>query len=344
MEEIQLSGTYYEMGEQHGTLLKEDIHRFLDDGFFQINRLCKKTITEQNIKEYVNGYQELIQLHLPEIYDEIKGISKGAGITLDEAILLQIRREIIGTSAFTLAGDCSSLGVHRANDIVAAQTIDLNGDMTSLGQVFRIKPANKDNLEILQYSFSGLLGYMGMNNFGLTVCINLVISDGWQVGIPPYLLVRKFLECRSVDECVECLKSLPIASSRSFTIQDRNRQIILEITPKEYRIIESDVLLHTNHYLHEDLRKEDAVNIFSKNSSIKRLDVLSTLLRDKYSLNDIKAAFQDHSIYPVGTCAHNESNFNWSETVAAVIMYPKQGEFYALKGKPCKEIYKIFKL
>ncbi|MFK7000956.1 C45 family autoproteolytic acyltransferase/hydolase [Flavobacterium oreochromis] len=343
MKEIQLSGTYYEMGKQHGSFLKEDIHRFLEDGYFQINRLCNKPINGKNVKAYTEVYQQSIQRYLPEIYEEIKGLSEGAGITLEDAILLQIRREIIGSNAFTLAGDCSSIGIHRPNNLLAGQTIDLNGDMTSLGQVFKLKPFGKDKPEILQYSFSGLLGYMGMNNFGLSVCINLVVSNGWQAGIPPYLLVRKFLECKQIDECLDCIKSLPIASSRSFIIQDKHKQIILEITPSKYRVIESDILLHTNHYLHEDLQKDDVVNIFSKNSSRKRLEVLQAQIAEKQELEDIKTMFRDHSVYPVGTCAHNESNFNWSETVAAVIMQPKEGIFHALKGKPCKENYSVFK-
>ena len=241
-------------------------------------------------------------------------------------------------------GDCSSVGIHNSDNIVTAQTIDLNGDMTELGNVFRIKPENKNNLEILQYSFAGLLGYVGMNNFGLAITINLVISDGWQVGIPPYLLARKFLEFKTIEECIELVKRIPIASSRSFIIQDKYRQINLEITPTEYRVIESDFLLHTNHYLHSDFITKDKLNIFSKNSSIKRLNILQSGLKDGSSLDDIKFIFQDHSVFPVGICAHNQGNYKINETVAAVIMYPNKKDFYALKGKPCINNYNLHKL
>ena len=344
MDEIQLSGTYFEMGKQHGLLLKKEIQSFLQDDFFQINKLCSKSINANNIKEYVEPYHKVIQKHLPELFEEICGIASGAEITIEEAVLLQIRREIIGINSFTLTGDCSSLGIYHPHNRVTAQTIDLNGDMTNLGQVFRIKPTSKNNLEIVQYSFAGLLGYMGMNSFGLAITINLVVSDRWQIGIPPYLLVRKFLECKTIDECLEIVKEMPIASSRSFIIQDKSRQVNLETAPTTYRIIESTFLIHTNHYLHKDFISEDKLNIFSKNSSIKRLNILKAGLTENSGLNDIKLILQDHSIYPVGICAHNEGNININETVASVIMYPETQHFYALKGKPCQNNYNLYTL
>ncbi|SFD00869.1 Acyl-coenzyme A:6-aminopenicillanic acid acyl-transferase [Chitinophaga sp. CF118] len=340
--EVQLCGSYFEMGEQHGAILKDEINAFLNDGLFQINELSCKPINKNNIHVYVEVYKEMIQLHLPEVYEEITGLAQGAAITIDEAILLQVRREIIGIGSFTLLGDCSSFGIHKPGNIVTAQTIDLNGRMTSLGHVIRWRPTNKDNLEVLQYSFAGLLGYAGMNNRGLAITINLVVSDGWKAGIPPYLLVRKFLECNTINECIDLIEEIPIASSRSFIIQDKERQIILEVTPTQHRIIESGILLHTNHYLHEELLHLDKLNIFSKNSSIKRLNILKSHLNEQSGLEDIVSIFKDHSVFPVGICAHNEDNSKSNETVASVIMYPEKQHFYALRGKPCQNNYNLY--
>ena len=344
LTEIFLQGSPFEIGEQHGRLLKEDISSFLNDNLAQIN-LLRHTPLKGPLRDIVEPYKEAISLYCPDIMRELEGLSKGAGITIDQAVLLQIRRELIGVGGFTLSGDCSSFSQYTTDGPIMGQTIDLNGNMTHLGNVFRIRPQNSQLPEILMYSFSGLLGYMGMNSSGLSVTINLVVSEGWTPGIPPYLIARAFLGCRSIEECLLLLETIPRASSRSFIISDYRRQVIVEFTTSMVRVIEGKFLAHSNHYLHPELQQFDRMNIFSRNSSIKRLALLEkSLNNDGITLAAVSDVFADHSLYPVGVCAHNESNIHLNETVASVIMYPLKGVLWALKGKPCECNYQQFKL
>ncbi|MGN6601359.1 MAG: C45 family autoproteolytic acyltransferase/hydrolase [Ginsengibacter sp.] len=345
LAEVELEGSPYERGEKHGKVLKDQIQSFLQDNLAQINILRASPIDRVQLPHLVRPYAEMIAFHLPEIMDELRGLAIGAGISLEEAVMLQIRREIIGTAGLTLAGDCSCFGFHSPDQVVLGQTIDLNGEMTSLGQVFRIVAQNSSSPQILMYSFAGLLGYMGMNSRGLAVLINLVVSDGWKPGIPPYLMVRKFLECQTIEECITFAKGIPIASSRSFLLSDKSRQVILEITPRDQRVIEGEFLVHTNHYLHQDFRPLDRLNIFSRNSSFKRLALLQERLRDHCTdLDAIQSVFADHSLFPVGICAHNEQQLKLNQTVAAVVMYPQLLDFWALKGKACEGTFQLFTL
>jgi predicted choloylglycine hydrolase len=342
---IELSGSPYQVGLSHGQQLKDSIQKFLGDHDALIHTLRRKTIEKEQLSQLINEYKDVITLHCPEIMIELEGLSKGAEISIENAILLQIRRELIGINSFTLTGDCSSFSIKKMDTNVMGQTIDLNGDMTDIGQVFKIKPASKELPEVLLYSFAGLLGYMGMNSHGLSVCINMVVSSDWQIGIPPYLLVRKFLNYKTIEECIEIIEKIPRASSRSFTISDRKRQVILELTVSDYRVIEGDNLLHTNHYLHEDFISEDKMNIFSRNSSIQRLKLLEEKLEQgDLSINHISKVFADHSLYPVGICAHNKSNIHLNETVASVVMFPKENYFYVAKGKACKGVFEKFSI
>ena len=54
--------------------------------------------------------------------------------------------------------------------------------------------------------------------------------------------------------------------------------------------------------------------------------------------------FSDHSLYPVGICAHAEGNIRRSETVAAVTMEPNLGLMVARKGYACTGISQEFKM
>lgn len=340
---IELTGNSYDIGFGHGKQLKKSIQNFLGDHDALIHVLRRKKIEKDELFKLINDYKKTIALHCPEIMEELRGLADGAQISIENAVLLQIRRELIGTNSFTLTGDCSSLAIKKDKTNVIGQTIDLNGDMSSFGHVFKIISNSKESPNILLYSFSGLLGYMGMNSYGLSVCINMVVSSNWQIGIPPYLLVRKLLNCKSIEECIEVAKTIPRSSSRSFTISDQEKQVILELTVSDYRIIEGDFLLHTNHYLHDDFKVEDKMNFFSKNSSVQRLKLLEEKLKEgDFSLNHISKVFGDHSLYPVGICAHNKSNIHLNETVASVLMFPEENCFYAAKGHACTGVYKRF--
>src|SRR5689334_5199695 len=95
LTEILLQGSAFEIGEQHGKLLKNEIAAFLSDNLAQVN-LLKYSPLHGDLSEFVAPYKEMINIHLPEIMQELEGLAKGAEISIDQAVLLQIRRELIG--------------------------------------------------------------------------------------------------------------------------------------------------------------------------------------------------------------------------------------------------------
>ena len=197
------------------------------------------------------------------------------------------------------------------------------------------------------YGFAGLLGYMGLNNKGLSININMVVSDDWQPGVSPYLLVRHLLNFSTINECIDELKRIQQSSSRSFLFSDLSRISNVEFTGNEMKIIEGDCLLHTNHYLDSDLLKEDRIHFLFKNSSIKRMKVMQHLLDEKEEEINSDVLFEilsDHSLFPVGLCAHAEGNIRRSETVAAVVMEPRNFTLYARKGHACSGVTEKFQL
>lgn len=342
MQAILLQGDPFELGRQHGRCLQDEIQSFLQQDLAGRHPLSPKPIAPDKLAATIQGYAAVIRQELPELYLELQGLAEGAGISLDEAVLLQIRRELLGTRPYTLTGDCSSVGIFNPMSPVLAQTIDLEGCLQDLGHVFVIQP--KGQPKIIQYSFSGLLGYMGMNDAGLALAINLVVSPGWQVGISPYLLSRQLLACDSIEGCLAVLDRCTIASSRSFLIMDNQRLVNVEVTPAGYRILEGNFLTHTNHFLHADLQPADRLHLFSRNSSYQRKQLLDVSLQNNPDLIAIQQVFRDHSFYPTGLCAHNMGHPFLNETVAAVIMYPQQKAFWALKGKPCEGNYTLYTL
>ncbi|WGS47617.1 C45 family peptidase (plasmid) [Burkholderia sp. JSH-S8] len=277
---VRLAGSRREIGRQHGAALRDAIQGFLTD---RIARLAP-LVTAARLRELaplVERHARVIERELPDLAEEVHGLAEGAGITLEDAYLLQLRRELTGFQRIPAAarGDCTTFARHANGQAVIAQTIDLNGDMASELSVLEISHGGSSTnggargTDVALVSFTGLLGYLGINSHGVAIGLNLVLGGEWRPGIPGYLAIRHLLDtCASVDECVDTLRRLPLASSRSLTIADAQRVVTVEYVPDSLIVIEGAEHAHTNHFLHPAFAADDALNPFARTSSQRRLD------------------------------------------------------------------------
>lgn len=320
------------VGLQIGKHFKKEIKSFL------INDSEKLPLKKNNLERIMTPYKEYLMKKHINIYNEILGLSKGADISLEDALKLQFRRELSRKAAL----DCSTFAIHSKG--ILAQTIDLNGNIGNYGNVIKIE--KEDGQSQLIYSFSGLLGYLGINSSGVAIGINMVFALPWQVGISPYLLIRELLALGSVDECLTYIKNVKIASSRSLTIIDSQQLINIEIDPtKEISIIKKDMLCHTNHFVHEKMIKAEKFNIFSVNSSKIRHKRLITLVKNNMlNIEDIDTnqiheiifdkILSDHHNNPFGICNHVEKD-GYPKTVGGIVMDIKNKVLHVRKGRIC---------
>lgn len=264
MKAVSTVGSARERGSQLGEALRADIQQFIADGFAHTAGLNPVSELHENLDVIIQPYADSVRRWLPEIAEEIEGLAAGASITNAEAWLLQYRRELTTPRAY----GCSSIG-QTGEDAFVAQTIDLAGNMST---AFHLASSHPDKgPKTISASFVGLLGYLGMNENGLAVAINMVVSDDWQVGVSPYLLVKAILACDNMDEAMVLLNRVPRSSSRCITLVDKHKAIAVEMTATEASQTESERALHTNHYLHADIKRHDKIDPATRMESRKRL-------------------------------------------------------------------------
>lgn len=333
---VRLSGDPKSRGIEHGQKLASQIKRLLSDGCARINCHLPRKVPDRQIYAYVKAFASEIERELPSIASEIEGLSEGAEISYEQAVLLQVRREVLMQIHKGANSDCSSFSL-PLNTRVMAQTVDLNSSFAEFGTVFQIAPLY-GTPEILMFSFAGLLGYLGMNSNGLAIAINMVSSDDWQPGVPPYLLVRHLLELHTIEECLQAIANIRRSSSRSLTICDSKRSVTVEMTATSFAVLEGKELFHTNHYLSTDLMPKDRINFLARHSSVQRLSKLRELtsrLPGAPTISNLFNLFADHDNHPVGLCSHADGDLRRTETVATVVMHPTTGTMYVRKGMPC---------
>ncbi|GAA3808415.1 hypothetical protein GCM10022226_30690 [Sphaerisporangium flaviroseum] len=330
---VDAEGDSYALGRWHGAARAVSLRAFLDDSLCRLNRVMRPPVSMDLLRPAISAYGAEIAAGAPELAAEIRGLADGAGITHEEAMLLQLRREIMGYNKVPARGDCTTYA-RTGEHAVLAQTVDLNGDLDDQIAVLRVAPAGSSR-RALVLSFGGLLGYLGVNSDGLAVGLNLVLGGDWRPGLPPYLAIRHLLDSAgNVEDAVKILRGLRLASSRVIVLCDPTRAAFVEILGDELRVVEAPEVAHTNHFLHPDFAPRDELNVFARNSSLRRLDACVSRLAGLPAGAGAESHFAVLSAPPI--CVPDLGDIRRERTVATVVMRPAHGELYVRPGDPSR--------
>lgn len=342
---VRAHGDPFDIGRAHGVARGPALRAFIDDSLCRLNRILYQPVSIEDLRTTIDAYDDAITAATPHLATEIDGLADGAGIDRAHALLLQIRREILGYRTFRTMGECTTYaraGRAFEGHPVLAQTIDLNGDLDDQIAVLEVGRAGS-SARALVLSFGGLLGYLGLNSRGLAVGLNLVLGGAWGPGLPPYLAIRHLLDTAgSVDEAIATLRRLPLASSRHIMLCDRDKVASVEVLGADVRIVEAGETVHTNHFLHPDLVPHDQLNVFSRRSSDARLRTCA----DRLTVIRPDAAAEEHfallAAAPIRVTGGGD--IRRERTVAAVVLAPLRGELHLRPGDPASSRTRVFRL
>ncbi len=338
---LSVAGSPFEIGRRHGQQRAAALRAFIDDGLCRLDRLLPVPVTREALTPVLDAYGEAIAAATPDLAAEIRGLADGAGIEWSDAVLLQVRREIMGYQKVPTMGDCTTYARVGAAPVLA-QTVDLNGNLDDQLGVLRVALAGSPR-RTLVLSFGGLLGYLGINSSGLAIGLNLVLGGEWRPGLPPYLAIRHLLEVAdSVEAAVAVLRTLPLASSRSIMLCDRYQAGYVEILGDTMRFRTAAEPVHTNHYLEPELAAHDEVNVFARNSSLRRLAAAREALAQLPPDAGAERHFEILSTPPI--CVGDSGDIRRERTVAAVVAFPDRGELHVRPGNPSQSRTNVFTL
>jgi isopenicillin-N N-acyltransferase like protein len=342
---VHATGTPFEVGYQHGVARGRQLRAFLGDGLGRISYLAPAPVSAQALRPALAAYGDVIAAATPRLNEELDGLASGAAISREQAVLLQVRREIIGFQRVNAHGDCTtyaSLSAGPGGSPVLAQTVDLNGNLDDQIAVLDIGLSGADR-RALVLSLGGLLGYLGVNSDGLAIGLNLVLGGDWHPGVPPYLAIRHLLDrAGTVADALAILPGLPLASSRSLTLCDPTSVACVEILDNELRFIDVAQPAHTNHFLHHDFSGSDALNVFARNSSRLRLKAGQAGLAEFAAAGgaEVEEHFALLARQPI--CVPDTGDIRRERTVAAVVMLPGRRELHIRPGDPSRSSTQAF--
>lgn len=274
MYHSRFKGSHYKAGYKYGILLKKHNKKLNSCPTFEIDKQ-RIEFSKKCIEEYNKYY--------PEIIDEIQGIAHG-----NETCFEYLTAMLFTMYCYYVNNKCSCFAFKSKNSIIFGRNSDF---LVSLEKLYSNVIYNLDDA----YAFTGNTTAFveiedGINEYGLAIGLTFIASNNIKPGLNAGMLVRYLLEkCKTVNECIEKLKILPIASAQTLTIADNlGKLVVVECNCENIKII----------------------NLDNKNDNVFATNVFITDNMNKYNMNNFDNWKAEERYYTMKNAFKNNSNYS----------------------------------
>jgi isopenicillin-N N-acyltransferase-like protein len=238
---LHLKGTPYEMGYQHGALLKEQIRRNLHH---LLEVKAKEAPTVQigpltlTVRTAIEMILKLEEPHVPQRYfDELAGVAAGAGLSAADVRAANFIPELFHCSGFVLMNSATKDGT-----LYHGRVLDYAIDWGLQEHAVLVVAEPEGRIPFVNVTYAGFIGSVtGMN--AEHVSIGEMGGGGlghWE-GRPMALIIREALEtAKSLDDAVATFRDGPRTCQYYYVIADgeTNRAVGMEASWDVFELIE----------------------------------------------------------------------------------------------------------
>ena len=301
---IEVSGTPYEMGKQHGVALKDQIIDAVADYKASVKKLFGEENAQLIFYWVLNEakFKQDIEKQIPNVIEELKGIADGAGVSFDDVLLTNMFEEVYeaAPSRFGLKPinaprqGGTSFTVASGKKRFSGQNMEYSGNLQGKQLVIRYQYSNR---QLLTYGFVGQIGGVGVNSNGLSVFVTTLPQGKKreQDGLGSTFVRRMLLEQNSVDSAIAKLAATPRFAGTNYILTDFTKGVIIESDAADAilreQTNEKPFVVGTNHVLHLNHR-HDIPGLY-ENGEALRSSISLTIERMAYAENLITSAGTD---------------------------------------------------
>ena len=342
---IDVSGSPYERGRQHGAAVPARVKRSIELYGGQLVDLGYDTVAKSRL---IAEFAREIEAFGAHYVEEMRGIADGAGVTLEDIVMVNARTEVMAKARLEKAkpveageeldDGCTGAVIlperSATGELIHGQNWDWKAECAETAIVLRVR--RDDGPDFLTFVEAGGLARCGMNAAGVSITANYLESerDFTQAGVPLALIRRKVLEQEHFAMAMKAVATTPKACSNNMMLSTvAGFAIDFECAPDEaFPIYPADgLIVHANHWVGSiALTKIKDTGIPRVPESFYRDWRVRKLLDEagrKLSVADLKNAFFDDFLSPYAVCRPPRPNEtgNLSATVSMVIMQPAKG-------------------
>ena len=342
---VEVKGTPYECGWQHGKTVSELIQKNIEAylRLFEFHANLDPVAAKRKAEKYIS----VVENFDVNFISEMQGIADGAGVSLCEIMMLNARTELLSA---TPLHECTSIAVLPPASTLSHTWLAQNWDWLHFtkGKTVLLKIAQVNKPEITMVIEAGQIGKMGFNDTGLGLCHNALQIDYHSIGIPFIILCRMILNSYQLSDAIQTLCVSKRAASGNYLIAHKDGFAIdVEVTPDDVDFFEptNNILIHSNHFLSPRFRAFDHGLKSGGWDSLVRRQRAQTILELDYGSINLMSIIKVQRDLGCGTSSicvsHNEDApelARWS-TLAGIIMNLSSMEMYIAPGKPSETEY-----
>lgn len=293
-----IAGTPRERGRMYGSRFKDGIHAFLDREIYQA--FIQKPSPKDAMLAYAGACGKEVKQFSAVIHDELEGMAEGAGLKLEEILLITLHEELYHRGVLPKVEHCTAVAVGPPDtsdgNTYVGQTWDWMQSVFGMSSMLHWK--RSEGPSVLAYSFPGLWVGAGLNSAGLALSWTSASLGnqalGARVGIPAYVLLAHLMYQESLDAVEQEAKRAKNAGWFTFVMADGEGGLCnVEGSPKELVVERS-----TGHLARISFgsRKMTGTAAGTKVPRHPRCDKMYSLLEDasgKITLQTMQHFFQD---------------------------------------------------
>lgn len=327
MDEVTLSGSAYEMGEQYGSMLEQ--------GGFE-----PPPVTEAQ-RQFAADCVPLVEDVAPALLDELRGIAAAGDWSLERirAIPLALGWDA-GCTVVALSGEVTADG-----QPLFGRNYDFSTEFADYATLFRTDPDHGHTHVGCSDHWVGR--HDGINETGLAVGHSFVPHRGLETGVMFALAARTVLEtCETVEDAVTVLERVPHARNTNFLLADATGAIaVVEASPDGVTTTVPDGAgVATNHFRSPAMAVHEPDDDGRSNSEA-RLAALHDWVdaaTAPIQLSGLQRALADPD---TGVCAcATERDQSAVETLWSWTATPERPAAYLARGRPDRNPYETVRL
>ncbi len=219
---LHLKGTPYELGYQHGALLKERVRSNLDNILKRDESVKIASVGPFDVKAgaVIRTIVGIQKPYVPTYYtDEMQGLADGAGLTLDEVQVANFLPELFHCSGFAVMNSATADGT-----LYHGRVLDyaIDWGLQDHAVVMIVEP--DQGIPFVNVSYAGFIGSVtGMNARHISIGEMGGGGVGLWNGMPMALLVREVLtRAESLDEALAIYEKTPRTCQYFYVVADGN--------------------------------------------------------------------------------------------------------------------------
>jgi hypothetical protein len=280
---LHVSGSYYEMGYQHGYLISDMVNQNV--------RAALDTYTQAVSYEDLLDLYDGLESYIPqEIKDEMQGLADGSGLNFDDFAVIVVLDLVahdltacVTGSAWDTATVDGKLYHFRSHDFSMQIKDPETGIYLHDNIILQVRTPDTGYATIYPNYAGSLANYGGFNEEGITIgqttswCMNDISNEGIPMGIRIKLAIEK---SSNINEAIDIINS---NKTRGYNF------IISDSEEKTAKIIESSA---TNSYIGSwDDPEESNSPYYSIENIVRRSNLyisepMANLQREKYNPNN----------------------------------------------------------